>query len=82
VHPASGRLAPAREVVDALVQHVGSALDAAGDRDLVADVLPRCVSDNGATRQRAAFERTGELVSVVDDLIARTEASWRTPARS
>jgi carboxylate-amine ligase len=44
----------------------------------VSSSLGRVVSANGATRQRAAYERTGEVRGVVDDLIARTEASWRT----
>jgi hypothetical protein len=28
---------------------------------------------------RAAYERTGSLEGVVDDLVARTEASWEAP---
>lgn len=79
VHPESARLAPAREVVDALVERVEVVLDEAGDLEAVVAAVARSVSDNGATRQRAAFERTGEVAGVVDDLIARTEASWQTP---
>jgi glutamate---cysteine ligase / carboxylate-amine ligase len=33
----------------------------------------------GATRQRAAYERTGSLEGVVDDLVARTADSWGSP---
>lgn len=78
VHPGSGRLAPAREVVEALVEHVQVALDQAGDLELVGAALARGVSGNGAARQRAAFERTGDMIGVVDDLIGRTEASWQS----
>lgn len=80
VHPRSGRLAPAREVVDALVERVRVVLDEADDLEAVTAAVAGSVSDNGATRQRAAFERTGEVAGVVDDLIARTEASWRNTA--
>ncbi|MBA2952399.1 YbdK family carboxylate-amine ligase [Nocardioides sp. MAH-18] len=79
VHPATARLAPAREVLDALVDRVRPALEETGDLERVEAAVQRSVSDNGATRQRAAFERTGELTAVVDDLVARTEASWQTP---
>lgn len=79
VHPETARLAPAREVLDALEGRVRPALEEAGDAELVESALQRSVSNNGATRQRAAFERTGDLVAVVDDLVERTEASWRTP---
>jgi carboxylate-amine ligase len=37
------------------------------------------LSATGATRQRAAYERTGSLEGVVDDLLARTEGSWASP---
>lgn len=79
VHPATARLAPAREVLDALVDRVRPALEETGDLERVETAVQRSVSDNGATRQRATFERTGELTAVVDDLVARTEASWHTP---
>jgi glutamate---cysteine ligase / carboxylate-amine ligase len=78
VDPTSAGLRPAREVVESLVGAVRPALDDAGDLDRVQHLLERCVSDNGATRQRAAFERSGEVAAVVDDLIHRTEASWDT----
>src|SRR6478735_1095181 len=79
VHPATARLAPARQVLDALVAWTRPALAEAGDLEPVEAVAQRSVSDNGATRQRAAFERTGDLGAVVDDLVARTEASWQHP---
>ena len=66
-------------MLDALVDRVRPALDESGDVERVEAAVQRSVSDNGATRQRATFERTGELTAVVDDLVARTEASWHTP---
>jgi carboxylate-amine ligase len=81
VDPTAGGLRPARAVVEALVDAVRPALEESGDLDRVAHVLERCVSGNGATRQRAAFERGGAVLAVVDDLIARTEASWADPDR-
>lgn len=60
------RPAPAVEVLDRLVGHVAPALEDAGElatvRALLAAVLHR---GNGARRQRAAFERTGDLAAVV-----------------
>lgn len=79
VHPGTARLARAPEVLGALVDRVRRVLVEAGDLELVETAVRRSVSDNGATRQRAAFERTGELTAVVDDVVARTEASWQSP---
>jgi glutamate---cysteine ligase / carboxylate-amine ligase len=48
----------------------------AGDLDLVTDGLARLsATGNGARRQHAAYERTGDLREVVTDLVARTAAS-------
>lgn len=77
VHPLHRELRPAREVLDDLARHLGPVLAEAGDAERVAAVLERAVRDNGATRQRAAFERTASVQGVVDDLVARTEATWR-----
>ena len=32
----------------------------------------------GAVRQRAAYERTGDVEGVVDDLVTRTEETWQS----
>ncbi|HYF74032.1 MAG TPA: glutamate--cysteine ligase, partial [Nocardioides sp.] len=77
VHPVERALRPAGEVVAALVAGVAPALEEAGDLARVTAAVERAISGNGATRQRAAFERTGEVRGVVDDLIARTAASWQ-----
>jgi carboxylate-amine ligase len=76
VHPLTGELVPAFDVMAAMVDRVAEALAAAGDADLVADGLARLrATGNGARRQRAAFERTGKLRDVVADLVDRTRRS-------
>ena len=76
VHPLRREPAPARGVLDALADHVAEAVAEAGDADLVAEGLDRVSTRSGARQQRAAYERTGEVEAVVDDLIERTCASW------
>jgi carboxylate-amine ligase len=76
VHPVLRELRPAREVLDALVAAVEPALADAGDLDRVMRRFDRVLHENGAARQRAAYERTGTVEGVVDDLIARTGQSW------
>lgn len=72
VAPATGELRPAREVLELLLATVRPALEEYGDVDLVRDGIARVLSEGGAVRQRAAFERSGDLLSVMDDLVART----------
>lgn len=73
VHPGRRELAPAREVLTALVDHVADALEAAGDRERVGDLVAQVLSrGNGAVQQRRAFEQTGDLGAVVRDLAERT----------
>lgn len=76
VHPGDRTLHPAGEVLAALVDHARPALEEAGDLELARSGLDRAVRESGAARQRAAYERSGDVVGVVDDLITRTEASW------
>ena len=76
VHPTLMRLAPAREVLECLVTRVEPALEAAGDLDVVADLLERLLARGGGdTRQRRVFEAHGSLEAVVADLAARTKPS-------
>jgi carboxylate-amine ligase len=77
--PSDHELRPAREVLGALVALVGERLEAAGDTERVESGVERVLGATGATRQRAAYERTGSLEGVVDDLLARTEGSWASP---
>jgi len=64
--PSTWRPAPAVEVLDRLVEHVAPALEDANElvtvRALLGAVFRR---GNGARCQRAAFERTGDLATVV-----------------
>jgi glutamate---cysteine ligase / carboxylate-amine ligase len=67
--PLTGGARPAGDVLDALVEYVGPALDADGDLDLVTERLAE-VRDrgNGARRQRSVLERTNRIGDVVADL--------------
>lgn len=76
VHPERRELAPAREVLGALVERARPGLEEAGDLPLVLEGIDRVLRAGGATRQRAAYERTGSIDGVLDDLIARTERTW------
>ena len=76
VHPLERELRPAREVLTSLVDHARPALAAAGDVDVVSAGFERLLAGTGASRQRAAYERSGTVEGVVADLVARTAAVW------
>lgn len=78
VHPRERELRPARDVLEALVDHVRDVLEEAGDLDRVTEGVDRVLRAGGATQQRAAYERTGTIEGVVDDLLVRTGASWQS----
>jgi carboxylate-amine ligase len=60
VSPLDRELAPAWSVTDALLRHVGDALDESGDRPLVLDLLDRLwQSGTGAEIQHRAFQAGG-----------------------
>ena len=64
--------APIPELLARLVERVGPALDAAGDRELVTDGLSRVAEHgNGASRQRRAWARRHD----VDDVLAEAAAA-------
>jgi carboxylate-amine ligase len=81
LHPLTGELRPAREVLELLLDTVRGPLEEHDDTDLVREGLDRVLTEGGAVRQRAAFERSGDLASVVDDLVARTNLSDGRNAR-
>ena len=61
VDPQSGELAPAWMVTDALLRHVSDALDDAGDRPRVVELLDRLWQDGtGAEAQQRAFQASGK----------------------
>jgi len=71
--PGTSRPRPAREVLDALVDHVRPALDEAGDLEQVRAGVDRVVArGNGAVRQRSVLARTGSWTDVVTDLAKAT----------
>ncbi|MDQ6526800.1 glutamate--cysteine ligase [Nocardioides sp. LHD-245] len=73
--PLTGALMPAREVVEGLLRTVADQLDRYDDGGLVRDAIPRVLAEGGATRQRAAYERSDAgIPAVVDDLVRRTNA--------
>lgn len=72
MHPRTRDLRPAREVLHDLVDKVRSRLDAAGDTARVERGVERVLAGTGASRQRAAYERSGTVEGVVDDLVVRT----------
>ena len=78
--PVTHALRPAREVLSSLVE-LGGRTDsrrpatASGSQRGVERVL----GGTGASRQRAAYERTGSIEGVVDDVVTRTAESWASP---
>jgi len=74
LHPFSMRPTPAEDVVRALLEHVGPALDDSGDTDRVHTAATELLRDgNGARVQRQILERTGSLVDVVTECVRRTQ---------
>jgi carboxylate-amine ligase len=72
LHPVTGSLVPAASAVDALLEHVGEALDDTQDLALVQRGLRRLLENGeGATRQLLVHQMAG-LAGVVGDLRQRT----------
>ena len=73
VHPATGRPAPAADVLGALADHVRPALADAGDERLVDDGLAALLRrGTGADWQRTLHADTGDLAAVVRAAVAVT----------
>ncbi|WP_300268898.1 glutamate--cysteine ligase [Microbacterium sp.] len=69
VDPSTLSPRPAREVIGDLVDHIRPALRASGDEALVDDQIEEIFTrGNGAMRQRAMLEKTGQLSDVVAEL--------------
>ncbi|MCB5169498.1 glutamate--cysteine ligase [Streptomyces bambusae] len=74
--PVTGAARPAEDLVDALVARAAPGLEAAGDRERVAQLLGRLrTRGSGAARQRAVLRRRGRLTDVVDALALTTTAA-------
>lgn len=66
LHPVTARPVPAAAAVQALLEHVGPAVAAAGDTGLVERRVEHVLGrGTGATWQRAVAARTGDLAQVV-----------------
>jgi carboxylate-amine ligase len=71
LHPVTGDLVPVQSQVDDLVEHLSPLLG--DDLDFVkAGVMRLRELGTGAGRQRAAYQRRGELADVVDALVVTT----------
>lgn len=69
IDPRTSKPRPAREIVADLVDHVRDALRENGDEALVEEQVERIFTrGNGAMRQRAMLEKTGQLSDVVAEL--------------
>ncbi|WP_456696702.1 glutamate--cysteine ligase 2 [Aeromicrobium sp. P5_D10] len=67
--PGTSRPQPATHVVHHLIDHIRPALRDNGDESLVDERLGQVLTrGNGAVRQRAVLERTGQLTDVIADL--------------
>lgn len=66
---------PCWSVLETLLEHVGPALEAAGDLAVVREGLARVRAEgNGAVRQRAVLACTGRLADVVAESVCTTAA--------
>lgn len=71
--PLRDEVAPAADVLARMVDELGDALDDAGDRERVTDLLDATLArGTGAARQRAMFAAAGRLEDTVDGLAAAT----------
>jgi carboxylate-amine ligase len=77
LHPVERAPARAEDVLRDTVDHLAGVLDEHGDLDLVRDGVDRVLQGTGASRQRTAYERSGSVDGVVDDLVLRTERTWQ-----
>lgn len=74
------RSVPAREVIQNLLGFTRPALEETGDWEEVSTIVSETLErGNGASRQRAAYERAGKLEDVVDMLVRET-AQGTSPA--
>ncbi|MGW7266977.1 glutamate--cysteine ligase 2 [Streptomyces sp. NPDC054842] len=75
LHPLTMKPAPAAEVVRALLDHVGAALDDSGDAERARQAVVELLRNgNGARVQRELLEQTGSLGAVVTECVRRTQS--------
>jgi glutamate---cysteine ligase / carboxylate-amine ligase len=69
----ASRSVPAAEVIEAMLRFARPGLEAHGDWDPVSELVRATLArGNGATRQRAVYQRTGRLEEVVDFVVRET----------
>lgn len=69
----SCRQVPARQLLQALVDHVADALEASGDLARVSEQVDRVLREGtGADRQRAVFRRHGRIDGAIDFALVQT----------
>ncbi|QMV04385.1 carboxylate-amine ligase [Streptomyces lincolnensis] len=72
----TGRLAPAADQVEQLLSWLEPSLRDQGDTELISTLWSRLrAHGSGAERQRAAYQRCGSAIGVVDHLISATTPS-------
>lgn len=83
LHPRSHRPRPAKEVIDALAEHLGSSLRASGENASAAAGLERVFQRGSGERlQRLAYAQSPQLAGVVGAAISQTHHDDDTvPAR-
>ena len=79
--PTSGKLDKPQVILERLVGVAREPLEETGDLVLVDDGIRRVLAGSGASRQRAAYERSGSVTGVVDDVVERTKQGWRCRGR-
>jgi carboxylate-amine ligase len=73
VDPYDSNVAPARDLLFRLIEHVAPALDEAGDRQFVDEAFAHLLArGNGAHRQVAALRARGEIDDVVEEVARAT----------
>ncbi|WP_083983259.1 carboxylate-amine ligase [Actinomadura hibisca] len=73
VDPVTRQPAPARAVVQVLMEHLAPELERSGDLETANRLLEGLLErGNGAMRQRAVYERTGDVREVVADAVRAT----------
>ena len=64
---------PASELVKSLLDYIRPALEEFGDWDLVSSLVQKVLTEgNGADRQSAVYQRTGNYTDVVDYIVEQT----------
>jgi glutamate---cysteine ligase / carboxylate-amine ligase len=73
LEPATGRLLPAHELINKMLNFVRPALEAEGDWYQVSKGITRLLhTGNGAMRQRAIYQQTSNTRDVVDYIVSQT----------